>query len=340
MLRMGRPPAWLRPDLVLLDDRSPLPLDRPFTAKQAESLGVSRWFFGVLLERKLIRPVFHGVYAVAQLVDSLELRADALSLVVPDTAIVTDRTAAWLHGVDILPRSAIHEMPPLQVFGRTGSRLRRASVESGTRELLDRDVEVVGGVLATTKLRTALDLGRRLNRFDALAALDGLLRAGVDREQLLGEVERFKGERGVIQLRRLAPLADPRAESAAESVLRMHWYDAGLPAPELQIWVCIGLATYRIDLGLPELRYGAEYNGRAFHGEDRLEYDERRHTLLTGEGRWHLEVFVDTDVYGPTVDPAARLREGFLTARGRTGGWVPQGHYLPSVPPRPFSSDI
>ena len=322
-------PGWLPPDLTLLDHRCPLPLDRPFTAAQARSWGVSRWYLQVLVERRLIRPVVHGVYAAVQAVDCIGLRADALALVVSDHAIITDRTAAWLHGVDILPRSAVHQMPPLQVFGRTGSRLRRAGVASGTRQLRESDVMLVGGVLVTTKLRTALDLGRNLNRFDALAALDALLRAGVDREQLLGQIERFKGERGVVQLRALAPLADARAESPAESVLRLHWYEAGLPEPQLQIWVQVGGRSYRIDLGLPELRYGAEYNGRAFHGEERQEDDKERQSLLEAEGGWHLEVFVDSDVYGPRADPGCRLKSGFYAARAATGRWVPEGHYLP-----------
>ena len=46
------------------------------------------------------------------------------------------------------------------------------------------------------------------------------------------EIGRFRGFRGVVQLRCLAPLGDGRAESPGESALRLHWYDAGLPTPE------------------------------------------------------------------------------------------------------------
>ncbi len=322
-------PSWLPADLVLLDDRCPLPLDRPFTRAQAAALGVPRSVLDTLVRRALIRQVVHGVYVAAQVVDSIELRADALSLVVPETAVITDRTAAWLHGVDALPRSAVHEMPPIQMFGRAGSRLRRPGVASGIRQLLDSDVSVVNGLLVTTPLRTALDLGRHLRRFDALAALDGLLRAGVDHDELLANVERFKGDRGVVQLRWLAPLADARAESAAESVLRLHWLDAGLPPPDLQIWVADewGDPTYRIDLGLEELRYGAEYDGRAFHGPEQTAHDQRRRDWLSRR-RWLIEVFGQPDVFATGADPATRLRRGFEAARRRVGAWLPQGHYL------------
>lgn len=327
---MSRSPAWLPSDLILLDDRCPLPRDRPFTSSQAREAGVSRWFLRTMVERELVRPVLHGVYVAAQVIDTIEMRAAALSLVVPESAVVTDRTAAWLHGIDILPRWAMVRIPPIEVFGRTGSRLRRPGVASGTRQLRDDDVMVVDGVLVTTKLRTALDLGRSLNRFAALGALDAFLRAGVDHTELLGEVERYRGDRGVVQLRLLAPLADARAESPAESTLRLHWYDAGLPKPELQIWVYDdhGVAVFRIDLGLPELRYGAEYNGKAFHDEDRKDHDDERLEWLTEQRDWLIEVFVDADLSGPEANPEGRLRDGLRMARSRSGLWVPQGHYL------------
>ncbi len=59
----------------------------------------------------------------------------------------------------------------------------------------------LGGLRVTTPVRTACDLGRLLWRFDALAALDGYLRIGVDRDEVLLEMPRFRGYRGVRQLR-------------------------------------------------------------------------------------------------------------------------------------------
>lgn len=323
---MKRPPSWLPPDLVVLDERFPLPLDAPFTSEQAAAAGISRWFIRLLLDRALIRPVLRGTYVAAQARDTVDLRAAAVRLVVPDTAVVTDRTAAWLHGVDILPRSALREAPPLCVFGSTGSRLRRPEVTSGVRTLSAHDVTIIRGVQVTTALRTALDLGRSLWRFDALAALDGFLRLGLPHDELLGSIERFRGERGVIQLRCLAPLADPRSESAGESALRLHWLDTGLPRPELQWWVHDdnGVPIFRLDLALPELRYAAEYDGERFHGEDRREHDARRRGWLDTERGWVIGVFDKGDVYGRTGDPGTRLIAGVRCARRRSGLWVPE----------------
>lgn len=327
-------PSWLPPDLTFLDERCPLPLDTPFTAEQAARLGVSRWYLRLLLDRSLIRRVLRGTYVVTQVLDTVDLRAAALRLVVPDSAVVTDRTAAWLHGVDILPRSALLTPPPLCVFGATGSRMRRPEVSSGVRTLGADDVEEFLGVRVTTPLRTALDLGRLLWRFDALAALDGFLRLGLPHEHLLLAVERFRGERGVVQLRLLVPLADGRAESPGESALRLYWYDAGLPRPELQWWVYDdnGVALYRLDLALPDCRFAAEYDGQVFHSLPvDVEHDRGRRTWLDEERGWVVEVFDREDVYVPGADPLPRLQSGARLARTRTGLWVPASAYRPSA---------
>lgn len=324
---MSHTVLWLPRDLPFLDSRCPLPLTRPFTVAAAAELGVSRTRLRTLERRGLVKPVLRGVFVATQVVDSIELRSAALSLVVPASAIVVDRTAAWLHMVDVLPTSAVHEMPPVEIYSRGGSRLRRPGVASGERRMIDADVSVVNGVPVTTKLRTALDLGRRLNRFHALAALDALLRAGVDREELRAGVERFRGERGVVQLRWLAPLADPRAESPPESVLRLHWLDAGgMPLPEPQVWVYDdGWPRYRVDVGNDEISYGAEYDGKAFHADE--EADGARLAWLREEGGWMIDTFVDDDIF-PRGDPTTRLQHGAYLARRRTGQWVPQGRFL------------
>lgn len=327
---MTRLPTWLPTDLALLDQRCPLPLDRPFTAEQARGLGVSRVVLRRLLERRLVREVVRGSYVAAQRRDTIEVRAAALRLVVPESAVVTDRTAAWLHDVDVLPRAAVHEPVPLDVFSRSESRLRRPGVASGIRELRDTDVVLVDGVAVTSRLRTVLDLGRMLPRYDAIGAMDAFLRVGVCEQEMAWGVHRFKGCRGVVQLRELVPLADPRAQSMPESALRLHGRDAGLPPlqPQLSVLDRWGREVYRLDLGLPDIRYGAEYHGERFHtGEENEAYDEARASWL-GNDDWERDVFWKHDVYGPRADPQARLREGVARARARLGSWRPQGHFL------------
>ena len=169
--------TWLNDRGSLLCDRCPLPLDEPFTAAQARELGVSRRTSDAMVREGLVRRVLREVYAVAQAPDDTRMRAGALALVIPPEAVVADRTAAWLHGVDILPRSALTTAPPLNVVHMTDTRMRRPQTDGRRRGLIPTDVTVVLGVPVTTQLRTALDLGRLLWRFDALAAIDGFLRS-------------------------------------------------------------------------------------------------------------------------------------------------------------------
>jgi hypothetical protein len=295
---------------------APLPGDVPFTRAQAREAGVSDALIRELQRRGGIRRVVHGVWVSTGVADSIELRAQALSLVLPDSAVVTDRTAAWLHGVPILPRTSHFEVPRIAVFQRTGTRVRRNDVDGGTRHLNDCDVVEIEGVRVTSPLRTALDLGRLLWRFDALAALDGFLRIGVTHVIMRAELERYRGYRGVVQLRSLVPIADGRSESPGESALRLHWYDAGLPRPELQWWVYDGdLARYRLDLALPEIRYAAEYDGAQHHSSpENQEADASRRAWLGDIRRWRVGVYTKLHVYDRTVDPCLRLRADYEAA--------------------------
>ncbi|MCF6379428.1 hypothetical protein L2K70_17595 [Nocardioides KLBMP 9356] len=313
-------PTWAK-DVMVLGSDAPLPVDRPFTAKESDSLGVGASLRRRLVQKGLLRPVLRGVFVASHLDDSLRLRVAATKLLVPEHAVAVDRTAAWVHGVDALPRSAIHTMPNLDIFSGAASRLRRPGVTSGIRDFSSADLTEIDGLRLTTQLRTTCDLGRLLWRFDALGAIDGFLRQGLDHGLLLDEVERFKGYRGVIQLRALAPIGDPKAESPPESALRLHWYDADIGTPQTQVWVHDdnGRPKYRIDVGEPGVRYGAEYFGELFHDEDVRQHDERRIAWLEQQRAWSMDIFTKLDVYGTELSAADRLRRGFLRAEAVRG---------------------
>lgn len=319
--------SWLDDRSVFLGEGCPLPLDEPFTTAQARSLGVGRRRFDALVRGGLIRRLLHEVYAAAQAPDDLLTRAKALGLVVPEAAVVTDRTAAWLHGVDILPRSAVTVPPPLNIAHTEESRVRRPGVDGRRRGLIASDITEIHGIRVTTGLRTGLDLGRLLWRFDALAAIDGFLRLGVPHELIAAEIGRFKGYRGVRQLRMLVPLGDGRSESPGESALRLHWYDAGLPKPDLQHWIYSddGVAIYRLDITEPESRYGAEYDGEEFHTSDEdQQHDKGRREWISEHREWTIGPFTKAEVYNPSADPIAQLQAGFATARRKVSLWTPR----------------
>jgi hypothetical protein len=324
---------WFDEPRSRLTSRCPLPFAAPFTAAMASDLGVSRQNLRTLVSLGFVRRVLREVYAISQAPDDMWMRTRALSLVLPQEAVVTDRTAAWLHGVDILPRGSRLGVPPVHAFHTTDTRMERDGIASGRRGLASSDITVIHGVRVTTALRTALDLGRLLWRFDALAAIDGFLRIGVPHDLLSAEMGRFRGYRGVRQLRALVPLGDPRAESPGESALRLHWYDAGLPRPELQVWVCDhdGTLLYRLDIALLQPLYAVEYDGEDHHSSDEdKEHDLERREWCSRERGWYFEVFTKIDVYDRKPDPLPRLAGGLIEARRNTL-WTPYGGEHPAT---------
>jgi putative AbiEi antitoxin of type IV toxin-antitoxin system len=244
-----------------MDDSLPLPLpvpvppalvDGPFTRTTAAAVGVDRPALERMIRAGVVRRMLRGVYVDACQPDSAALRARALALVVPARSVVVDRTAGWLHGLD---REA--GLPPptevgLDVLGRRG-RLRHFGVH---RPLAARDVMTLGGVRTTTPVRTALDLARLLAPDRALATLDATLRAGwCDQVALVAELARLGRLPGGRRLRGLVGLADHRARTPVESVLRLRWLDSGLPTPVLGLSLASG--RVRLTLALPAERFAA-----------------------------------------------------------------------------------
>lgn len=301
----------------------PLPQGLAFTTYQAATHGIGGHVLKRLVRQGALRRPVKGVYIASSVVDDISTRAAALSLVTPRTAVVTDRTAAWLLGVDVLAPGDHLSVPPLSVFQSPGNtRVRHSICKGGERTFRPGDIMEIDGVLVTSPLRTALDLGRLLRRDHAIGALDGLLRLGAfEHQELLDQVERFRRQRGVVQLRELAPLADARSESPAESVLRLRWLDApNLPLPEPQIGIldARGNELFRLDLGVREIRYAAEYDGVRDHSspEDK-EYDDGRRAWLRDVGRWTIDVLTKKEVFGPLECAAQIIARGIEDARAK-----------------------
>ena len=272
--------------------------DVPFTWVQAQASGLSRAALTELVACGRVRRVLRGVYQRADVPDTVENRLRAAALVLSPFVVACDRTAAWLHGVDTFEYRELEILPPLEVVALRGrSRTVRTGCSGGERDLSQQDVQRLGEMWLTTPLRTALDLGCKLSRRDALAALDGFMRVcGITREGLLRELPRYFRRRGVIQLRQLIPLADARAESSGESWTRLCIVDGGLPVPELQHWVTQhGRPVFRLDLAYPRHKVAVEYDGVDFHTSDaQREADALRRRWLREHG-WTVIVVTKED---------------------------------------------
>jgi hypothetical protein len=127
-----------------------------------------------------------------------------------------------------------------------------------------RDVATVliDGVETTDLVTTAIDVALRSDRGHALVILDAVLRRGVDRHDLLAELESRPTRRGVQRVRALLELADGRIESAGESLALLVMHDLGLPRPELQHEFSVdGRCIARVDFWFPEQGVVVEFDG-------------------------------------------------------------------------------
>jgi Protein of unknown function (DUF559) len=260
----------------------------PFTWQQATSFGLTRKALQSLIDNRQVVRVLRGVYQAANLPSTAALRIEAARLVVNQFVVVCDRLAAWVYGVEAFSIAELQGLPAIDTcVPPDKTRVRRKGCTGCRRDLDPEDVVVFNGVRITSDLRTALDLGCGLGRRDAMAALDGFMRVrGLTRPEFEVQLPRYASRRGVVQLRRLVPLADARAESAGESWTRMAILDAGLPAPELQYSVRVGgRELYRLDMAYVRERIVIEYDGVRFHDSpEQREYDRVRRQWLRAHG--------------------------------------------------------
>jgi very-short-patch-repair endonuclease len=262
------------------------------------------------LESRAWRRLFRGVYADAALPHDHGTSVAGAALLVPDGAVFAGRTAAYLMGAEALvevgaPVEVV--VPEAARFGPViGLRIRRTSLPIT-------DVRSVGRYTCTTPLRTAVDIARYEEMPGSVVALDVLLSRGLVRPRDLGEAAAsLPPGRGSVRARRAADLADERAESPPESVLRVLLRSAGLaPVPQYVVLDAGGRFVARVDLAFPELRVAVEYDG-AWHGQPgELARDRRRHNALVAAG-WTVVHVTAADMHTPdrvVASVTALLRE-------------------------------
>jgi very-short-patch-repair endonuclease len=249
------------------------------------------------LESRAWRRLFRGVYADATLPDTHGTSVAGAALVVPDGAVFAGRTAAYLLGAEALVDAAAPVeviVPEADRFGPViGLRIRRTSLPIS-------DVRSVGGYTCTTPLRTAVDIARHEDGPASVVALDVLLSRGLVRARDLADAAALLPPgRGSVRARRAVDLADERAESPPESVLRVLLRSAGLaPVPQYVVRDAEGRFVARVDLAFPEVRVAVEYDG-AWHGRPgELSRDRRRHNALVAAG-WTVVHVTAADMHTP-----------------------------------------
>ena len=285
-----------------MDETTCWPLE-PFTWAELGSLGLSQSMLRRAQRERVVRTVVRGVYVRADLPDSLELRARAVAKAVRPHHVVTDRTAAWLHGVEVHGYAEREGPVPVETCALRGHEpTGLAGVDGRTRDLRPDDVMVLDGLRVTTPLRTALDLGCCLRRREAHAAMCALARStGLTAQDLTRSLGRYRRRRGVVQLRSIVGLVDRRFESPREAWTFLAIADAGIALPEPQVWIEVdGVPTYRLDLAYRRRRVCVEYDGEEAHAGQESYDAERRRWLRDHD--WTIVVVRNGDFSGDRLD--------------------------------------
>jgi very-short-patch-repair endonuclease len=285
-------------------------LDGPFLGAAAVAEG---HLTAKQLRGPLVRRVFRGVYVPAGThVDHVVL-AQAAGLLVPDDGALSGPTAAAVLGSEPGDRHGPVEVtvPEASRFGPVrGLRVVRSPLA------LD-DTVAWSGTRVTTPVRTAFDLARSRRGPQSLADVDALLRrtglpAEHARRYLVG-----RRNHGVATAREILAMADPRAESRPESVVRYHLHRAGLrPTPQLEVRLRCGRRV-RFDLAFEAARLAVEYDG-AWHAlRQQLAADRERLNAVHRDGWAVLHVTAASLDRGP----AALVREvrALIASRPSTG---------------------
>lgn len=241
------------------------------------------WLTRKQLQSGLYRRLLHNVYADPGLPVDHTLMCRGVALVMPQEAALGGRSAAAWFGSPFAGYA-----DPVTVIVPTGSpwrgprgvRIHRTDLRLGGVLVVEDDIRV------TDPLRTAWDVATLERTPDAVAALDGMLRAeSVTAEQVAALLRWAPGQWRGRRAQRALELADGRAQSPPESWVRVACHLAGLPQPVPQYEVVEnGVVLGHVDLAWPEAKLIIEYEGDYHFDELQIRKDDARYARLVAAG--------------------------------------------------------
>lgn len=260
---------------------------RPFRSADAYGAGLSHHH----LRSRRVRRLFHDVYVCADVPDSLELLCDAAVLVAPAGAVFSHGTAAQLYWLPLPPKLVHPTRCDDRYASPAGERsLHMASERSfRSRGIVAHQAALPPGDVCrrddrklTAPARTYLDLAGTLDVFDLVVVGDAMLnRRLVTSTALSTRVQQAPRRRGVMLARRAIPLLEPRAESPAETKVRLHIVLAGLPRPEANVDVFDEAGQW---VACPDLLYRQERVAIEYDGEHHyVDVRQRREDVVRNE---------------------------------------------------------
>ncbi len=273
------------------------------TRPGARAEGITDWH----LRHRDVARLSRDTYLPRADVTDVRTRLPAVLLTAPPGAVVSHQSAAALWRIEI-PLQRADQPVHLTVPADSRARNRRDR-QLHRRPLPAEDVEQRWGMPVTTPARTWRDLAAVLETAALLAVTDQLLDALCRPEELQRALAQVPTGRGAVRCRRVLTIADPRAGSPMESVLRWLLHQAGLPRPTLQHRALddqgrqIGFG----DIAWPDRKVLVEFDGDVHRDRRVFVADLRRQNRLVLEG-WIVLRFTSADVLGRPDEVIAAVR--------------------------------
>lgn len=254
----------------------------------------------------LLAQPWRGVVVPAA--DSLKLatRAEAALLLAGQPAALSGATSLALHGISVAETTDIHLTVPYErrVRSKPGLVVHQSEYQS-------HDVIEIDGLPVFSLDLALADFLCRGDKRTAFASAEEAMRGlPPDHVQKLRDNVRDRivdrpSRKGIHRALSMLALADGRAESPPESMLKLIVVEAGMPIPEVQYVIndIDGRLLYVLDMAWPARRVALEYDGFAAH-EERGAADAERDRRMLGRG-WITVRAAAVDLR----DPSRVLRE-------------------------------
>jgi Protein of unknown function (DUF559)/Transcriptional regulator, AbiEi antitoxin len=311
-------PRWTLGDVNRPEFPQKLPV---ITTAGLRKTGRSRERVRTLVRHGALARIGRGVYvraATAQAFTAVPggehvLRAAAAVVRAGRGAVVSHRSAAIVHGIDLIGSLG---GPASLTVGAGSGRRGNTGIRLYTTPLPAEHITETLGLPVTTVARTVIDLARTLAFAEGVAAADSAIRKQITSKRELSAVLAASPQRnGIRRARRVVEFADGRAESALESIARVAFDDCGLPEPALQVWIPgpKGDAIGRVDFCWEQYKTIAEVDGAMkYEVPARAKAQLRRDKRLREAGYQ----IVHFDWHEITTNPeqvAASIRDAFAS---------------------------
>lgn len=292
-----------------------------FTRSDAFAEGYDDRSIRRAIRTQLWHRIRNGVYTYsnlwAQLDDSERHLATARAVATrlgPAVAL-SHVSAAIAHGIS----HHGHDLSVVHVTRLDGGAGRReAGVWHHEGFVVDGDLVDLDGLTTVTPARAALETATLVHQGAGLVTLDSAARALGSVDPLFAQLEHLQSWPGARRLQVVVRLADGRAESAGESLVRHLFHVHHLPMPQLQFEVrdgdgrLVGIS----DFAWEEQRLLGEFDGKVKYGRllrpgeepgDAVFREKVREDLLRETTRFGMVRLIWADLYRGS-ETAARVR--------------------------------